>query len=157
MASDKARETRAAPRIELQGGALGWLFKQGRRRRNWKRRWAVLRAGCLCYYADEAAKVLKGMVPLHTAIYHGQRKVVEALINYHTNRRLAWATLLVAKTNDTPLHVAAYESHTAVIARLLQAGADPCARDSEGRCPLAALGRDPVRRQERPSWRLLRS
>ena len=50
---------------------------------------------------------LKGMVPLHTAIDFGQRRVVEALVAYHTNRRLAWATLTVSKSNDTPLHVAA--------------------------------------------------
>ena len=49
---------------------------------------------------------LKGYVPLHTAIEKGQRKALETLMSFHNNRKLPWQTLLVAKTNETPLHVA---------------------------------------------------
>lgn len=65
---------------------------------------------------------LKGMVPLHTAIHFGQRKVVEALITHHSNRRLAWQTLLVAKTKDTPLHVAARALHVSDFIWMVELG-----------------------------------
>ena len=62
---------------------------------------ALLQAGAVAMSFN-----LKGYCPLHTAIHCGQRKVLEALISFHKNRRLAWETLLVEKTNDNPLHVA---------------------------------------------------
>jgi len=49
---------------------------------------------------------LKGYAPLHTAIASGHRKVLESLVSYHESRRIAWQTLSVQKSNDTPLHVA---------------------------------------------------
>jgi len=63
---------------------------------------ALLQAGAVAMSFN-----LKGMVPLHTAIYYGQRKVLEALMSYHTNRKISWSALCTQKTNDTPLHVAA--------------------------------------------------
>jgi ankyrin repeat protein len=62
---------------------------------------ALLSAGALALVYN-----LRGYVPLHTAIASGQKKILDILMKYHEGRRLPWATLLVAKTNDTPLHVA---------------------------------------------------
>lgn len=62
---------------------------------------ALLSAGAMTL-----AYNLKGYVPLHTCIQYGQRQTLETLMSFHSNRRLAWADLCVAKTNDTPLHVA---------------------------------------------------
>jgi len=49
---------------------------------------------------------LKGYSPIHTAVHHGHRKILEQMIGFHNNRKIAWQTLRTQKTNDTPLHVA---------------------------------------------------
>ena len=50
----------------LERGNLGWLLKQGRKVRSWKRRWGVCDAeeGVLKYYTDPSRAVLKGSIPL---------------------------------------------------------------------------------------------
>ena len=55
------------PRVALADGGLGWFYKQGQVAKSWKRRWAAVRAGCLCYYADAACTKLKGSVALQGA------------------------------------------------------------------------------------------
>jgi len=42
----------------------GWLEKKGQTRRNWNKRWFVLRGSTLSYYAAQDYKVLKGRVNL---------------------------------------------------------------------------------------------
>ena len=54
----------ALPPLRLTRGALGWVYKQGRKAKTWKRRWAVIRAACLVYYTDASCATLKGSVPL---------------------------------------------------------------------------------------------
>ena len=54
----------ALPPLRLTRGALGWVYKQGRKAKTWKRRWAVVRAACLVYYTDASCATLKGSVPL---------------------------------------------------------------------------------------------
>ena len=39
-------------------------YKRGQKKKNWKRRWCALRAGCLCYFTDESCKELKGSLDL---------------------------------------------------------------------------------------------
>jgi len=46
---------------------LGWMWKRGRIVPSWKRRWAVVRAGCLCYFADADELMLKGSLTLKGA------------------------------------------------------------------------------------------
>lgn len=42
----------------------GWLTKKGHKRRNWKRRWMVLRDGEISYYAKKGASEPKGVIDL---------------------------------------------------------------------------------------------
>ena len=43
------------------------MWKRGRIVPSWKRRWAVVRAGCLCYFADADELMLKGSLTLKGA------------------------------------------------------------------------------------------
>lgn len=50
----------------------GWLLKKGGglstlSRRNWKRRWFVLRQSKLIYYENDAEERMKGMLDMHDA------------------------------------------------------------------------------------------
>ena len=71
-------EEEEAPAVQLTGNSqLGWMYKKVEKgsdriagkgkARGWKRRWAAVRADCLCYYADEGCTALKGWVPLQGA------------------------------------------------------------------------------------------
>lgn len=42
----------------------GWLWKQGGRYKNWKRRWFILNDGCLYYFEFTADKEPRGIIPL---------------------------------------------------------------------------------------------
>jgi cytohesin len=42
----------------------GWLWKQGGRYRNWKRRWFILNDNCLYYFEFTTDKEPKGIIPL---------------------------------------------------------------------------------------------
>ena len=42
----------------------GYLVKQGGRRKNWKKRWFVLRDNCLYYFLREDDQQPRGIVPL---------------------------------------------------------------------------------------------
>lgn len=63
----------AEPLIEISAQSLlddgcrhsGWLRKRGINLKNWKRRYHVLRNGCLYYFKDELAKAAKGQFSLN--------------------------------------------------------------------------------------------
>ena len=59
---------------------------------------------------------------LHTCIAHGQRQVLETLVSYHNSRRMGWSELCVAKTNDTPLHVAVRALRVRDLVWMVEAG-----------------------------------
>eukprot|EP00300_Choanocystis_sp_HF-7_P013221 c18209_g1_i2.p1 GENE.c18209_g1_i2~~c18209_g1_i2.p1 ORF type:complete len:1258 (+),score=310.27 c18209_g1_i2:57-3830(+) len=42
----------------------GWLTKMGHRVRSWKRRWFVVRSGCVYYYRNEGSTIHEGIIPL---------------------------------------------------------------------------------------------
>ena len=98
---------------------------------------ALLNAGALAMVYN-----MRGYVPMHTAIACGQKKVLEILVKYHEGRRLAWATLCVAKTNDTPLHVAVRDLRVADMMFMVNQGgfsAGLVMKNIEGRDPLKLL------------------
>ena len=78
---------------------------------------ALLSAGAMAMSYN-----LRGYVPLHTCIQFGQRHVLETLVSYHNSRRMAWSELLVAKTNDTPLHVAVRALRVKDLVWMVEAG-----------------------------------
>ena len=43
---------------------LGWMWKRGRLIPSWKRRWAMIRSGCLCYFSDADGLLMKGSIKL---------------------------------------------------------------------------------------------
>jgi len=55
-----AQDVSAVPREKE-----GWLMKKGQKRRNWTKRWFVLKPGNLSYYTDQKKKTLKGTMPLN--------------------------------------------------------------------------------------------
>lgn len=65
---------------------------------------------------------------LLSAAYGGEAKVVELLLNARKN--------LSARDFGSSLHAAAAKGQASVIGRLLQAGASPCAKDSDGWTPI---------------------
>lgn len=42
----------------------GWLYKQGGRYKTWKRRWFILKDGCLYYFEYTPEKEPRGIIPL---------------------------------------------------------------------------------------------
>lgn len=46
----------------------GWVTKQGRMMRNWKRRWLMLQGSTLSYFADNSLRTLKGSMSIRKAI-----------------------------------------------------------------------------------------
>ncbi|XP_048247948.1 alpha-latrocrustotoxin-Lt1a-like [Haliotis rufescens] len=86
--------------------------------------------------ANKDEKRNDGSTPLHDAAYHGQREVVEVLLQnkanvdekpYHGHREVV-EVLLQNRTNvdeqrndgNTPLHLAAYHGHRELVEMLLQ-------------------------------------
>jgi hypothetical protein len=57
----------------------GWLEKKGQNRRNWNKRWFILRKGLLSYYKTQDPKTLKGRVSLirSSLLTHAEKNGVE--------------------------------------------------------------------------------
>lgn len=61
LIAETATATSTSKRAEEQLGETlmdGWVWKQGQRFKNWKRRWFVLRGSKLIYYKDESVRSL---------------------------------------------------------------------------------------------------
>lgn len=86
----------------------GWMTKRGRVRKNWKRRWFVLRAdGTLTYYASEASKAPLGSLNLQTLVaveslpHRESRGKSEPIFQVKTkNRVLALTTETTGAANN---------------------------------------------------------
>jgi len=50
----------------------GWLIKEGKTRKNWKRRWFVASTGCLAYYSSQQGAKTKGVVRLEVGSKVGE-------------------------------------------------------------------------------------
>ena len=68
--------------------------------------------------------------PLHCAVYNANLTAVEALLELKAD-----VNSRVHVHKMTPLHLAAQGGHTLIAQRLLDSGADPCARDGRKRDP----------------------
>ena len=74
----------------------------------------------------------EGLTPLMLASKLGHAECVEALILVFSRTPDA---LNLSVRGNTALHLACSEGHDDIARALLQAGADPNARDAKGRCP----------------------
>ena len=63
----------SAPALSIRDpDCHGWLFKQGFHHKSWKRRYCVLKSGCLYYYLDMTDQTAKGV--MHMAGYTLKRQ-----------------------------------------------------------------------------------
>ncbi|KAH7832081.1 putative connector enhancer of kinase suppressor of Ras 2 [Monocercomonoides exilis] len=71
------------PADTTPGITEGWLTKQGHIRKNWKRRWFVLRGTTLYYYAKKEDKKEKGFIQLPGYIMENANDVTGKLHSFH--------------------------------------------------------------------------
>ncbi|CAL8071610.1 unnamed protein product [Calicophoron daubneyi] len=79
-----------------------------------------------------AATTEASFTPLHTAAYRGQLASVRLLLSRLPESDIPKAVNARTRMGSTPLHLAAQQGHLQVVLKLLQAGANPNARNRQG-------------------------